>query len=95
MSKNVRVELNPKGIIDLFKSEEMQQYLDEVGGEVARVAEESGKGKYGKRVHNAGFTAICNVFPDDEKAAHDNYENNTLINAAYGKCGLYASKPKQ
>ena len=94
MSKNLKVEINPAGIAELFKSDEIQAYLDEVGQAVVNAAEAKGKGKYSKRTHKAEFTAICNVYPDDKKAAHDNYEHNTLIKAAYGKCGLSSTKPK-
>jgi len=95
MSKNLKVKINPEGITELFKSDEMQAYLDEVGQAVVNAAEATGKGKYSKRTHEAGFTAICNVYPDDKEAAHDNYEHNTLLRAAYGQCGLSAKKPKQ
>ena len=49
MSKNLKVKINPEGIAELFKSDEMQAYLDEVGEAVVNAAEATGKGKYSKR----------------------------------------------
>lgn len=90
---NLKFKLSKKGLIELFKSDEMKEYLDEVGGAVAMAAEQNGGGKYDHRTHNARFTAICNVYPDDKKAARNNREKNTLLRAAFGTVQLSAEKP--
>lgn len=95
MGKPVKFELDPKGLRELFTSPEVNAWLQEVGNEVAETASalsENG-GEYGARAHNATHTAIVNVYPDSKEAAHDNYENNTLLKAL-GSSGLPKSKPK-
>ena len=82
MSK-VDFELNLPGLNELMKSPEMCAILEESGSTVAMTA---GDG-YASRVHQASFVAIANVYPETQKAAKDNYDNNTLIKAA-GACGL-------
>ncbi len=91
MSK-VKFELNPAGIIEIFKSDEMKGLLQEAGNAVAGKAMEMSGQEYASSVHNAGFTAIANVYPDSAAAAHDNFKNNTLLKAA-GSAGLPQSKP--
>lgn len=71
----VRVELNDKGVQALLKSTEMQQILDTFGRQKAMQA---GDG-YSSETHVFTKRAVCNVFPDTKEAAHDNYENNTLL----------------
>lgn len=96
MSKRVKIELNDEGIIELFKSPEMLSYLQEVGDSVADTAEAVSvidDSDYGARAHLADRTAIVNVYPDNEKAAVDNLENNTLVKAL-GASGLPRTKPK-
>ena len=88
----VKVEINPKGVAELFKSDEMQSYLAEVGESIAERAGSMSGEEYASRVHNASFTAICNVYPDSKEAASDNYKNNTLLKAARG-AGLPETKP--
>ena len=96
MAKKVRFELNPKGITELFKSPEVNAWLQEVGESVAGTAESMSEygGEYGARAHNAKYTAIVNVYPDSKEAARDNYENNTLMKAL-GSSGLPNTKPRQ
>lgn len=96
MSKNTKFELNKNGVIELFTSPEVESWLQSVGNEMADTA--SGMSKvegaaYGARSHNAGRTAICNVYPDSKEAAKDNFENNTLLKAR-GALGLPSKKPK-
>ena len=95
MAKKVRFELDPKGIEELFKSPEVNEWLQAVGEDIARSAESMSEygGEYGARAHNATHTAIVNVYPDSKEAAHDNYENNTLLKAL-GASGLPTTKPK-
>ena len=96
MSKKVKFVMSDKGMIELFKSPGMVDYLQKVGDAVADTAEsiamEDGS-KYAARAHLADRTAIANVYPNNEEAAGDNYENNTLIKAT-GACGLPNTKPK-
>lgn len=80
---NVDFELDIRGLNELMKSAEMQAHLRQAGQAVASAA---GTG-YGSEVHVASFVAIANVYPDSAEAAHDNYQNNTLIKAA-GSSGL-------
>lgn len=86
MSKT-KFELNLPGLNELMKSDEMVSILEEAG---AAVAEAAGA-DYGHRVHQASFVAICNVYPDSQEAAHENYEENTLLKAL-GAVGLPMSK---
>lgn len=96
MAKKVKFELDMKGLRELFTSPEVNAWLQEVGNDVAERASamsENG-GEYGARAHNADNTAIVNVYPDSKEAAHDNYENNTLLKAL-GSSGLPNTKPRQ
>lgn len=89
----VKIELNQSGIISLFKSAEVQSYIQGVGEKVASQATGMSGGKaYAARTDSASFTAITNVFPDSPEAAHDNFKNNTLLKVA-GSMGLPSSKP--
>lgn len=89
---SVRIEINPQGVAELFRSAEMQSVLQEAGEAVAGRARSMSGEEYAARVHNAGFTAICNVYPDSEGAAKDNSRNNTLLKAA-GDLGMPQTKP--
>lgn len=95
MSGKVKVVLNNQGIIELFKSPEVVSWLQDVGDSVADTATGMSQygGEYGARAHLAARTAIVNVYPDSKEAAHDNYENNTLLKAL-GASGLPSSKPR-
>ena len=88
----VKIELNPAGIAELFKSPEMREELQQVGDSVAAKAMGLSGKAYAASTHNAGFTAISNVYPDSRGAAHDNFQNNTLLKAA-GELGLPQTKP--
>ncbi len=88
----VKVEINPQGIIELFKSDGMQDYLQDVGNAVAEAATGRSGEEYGARSHLASYTAICNVYPASPEAAKDNLENNTLLYAT-GSLGLPKEKP--
>lgn len=87
MAKNVKFELNIKGLNELMKSEAMCQCLQAAGNNVSASAGTD----YGTRVHQASFVAICNVYPDSKSAAKDNYKNNTLLKAI-GSAGLSTRK---
>lgn len=87
MAKSVEFKLNLKGLNELMKSQEMVNCLNEVGASVSKNAGE----EYGARTHEASFVAICNVYPDSEEAASENYEHNTLLKAL-GASGLPTKK---
>ena len=87
MAKKVEFKLDINGLRELMKGSEMQAVLDEAGAAVASAA----GGDYGYRTHVASYVAITNVFPESKEAAHDNYENNTLIKAL-GGAGLNMRK---
>lgn len=80
-------QLNLQGLNELMKSQEMQNVLEAAGNSVTGIA----GGDYGVRVHLASFVAIANVYPNSEKAASDNYKNNTLVKAL-GASGLSMTK---
>lgn len=84
---DVKFELNLKGLNELMKSSEMESALLEAGEAVASAA----GADYGASVHQASFVAICNVYPNSEEAAKENYEQNT-IEKAVGMVGLERTK---
>lgn len=86
MSK-VEFELDLAGLNELMKSPEMEAALESAGEAVANAA----GSEYGHRVHQATFVAICNVYPDSEEAARENFDENTLLKAL-GQVGLSMSK---
>lgn len=86
MSKT-KFELNLVGLNELMKSDEMCTALEAAGSAVAN----SAGSEYGHRVHEATYVAICNVYPDSKKAAHENYTENTLVKAL-GSVGLSMTK---
>ena len=84
---NVEFELDLAGLNELMKSPEMEAALESAGEAVANAA----GSEYGHRVHQATFVAICNVYPDSEEAARENFDENTLLKAL-GQVGLSMSK---
>lgn len=84
---DVKFELNLPGLNELMKSSEMESALLEAGEAVANAA----GADYSASVHQASFVAICNVYPNSEKAANENYEQNT-IEKAVGMVGLERTK---
>lgn len=91
MSKRVEFKLNPGGIMELFKSPEVNSWLQEVGDNVAGIASDMSGEEYEARAHNADRTAVVNIFPASREAALDNYRNNTL-EKALGTTGLPRKK---
>ena len=63
----VDFKLNLKGLNQLMKSVEMQEALEENAKEMI---ERAGSG-YEKRVHNAKWVSIANVYPNTKEAAKD------------------------
>ena len=87
MANDVKFKLNLPGLNELMKSAEMQAVLDAAGDAVANAA---GPG-YTTTGRTGQFIGFSNVYPEDQKAAKDNYENNTLLKAL-GSVGLRQSK---
>ena len=87
MAKNVKFELNLPGLNELMKSTEMQSTILEAGKAVAS----SAGADYAAEVHTANWIAISNVYPNSRSAAHENFEQNTLLKAV-GSVGLRTSK---
>lgn len=84
---NVKVELNLPGINEMMKSAEIQSKLSEAGQAVANAAGSD----YFYDTDLINWIAITNVFPNSDKAAHDNFTHNTLLKAV-GTVGLPMSK---
>lgn len=74
MSK-VEIKLNSAGIQELLKGGAMQSILREA---CAQKAQQAGEG-YASAVHVHQKRAVGYVYPETAEAAHDNYENNTLL----------------
>lgn len=89
----VKVELNNQGVIELFKSAEVQKWLEDCAKHTAETARGMSGKDYKSQVHNAGFTAIANVYADTPETARDNIKNNTLTKAL-GNSGYFQTKPK-
>ncbi len=93
MAKKVKVVLDKRAVVELFKSPEVHSWLQSVGNEVAGAATGMSKGQFAASTHDASFTAIANVYPEDVLAARDNMKNNTLLKAL-GASGLPKEKPR-
>lgn len=89
MAKNVRFELNLKGLNELMKSPEITEAVYEAG---KAVAEAAGEG-YAAEVHQARYISISNVYGETEKAKRENLRDNTLLKAV-GAVGLSQTKGK-
>ena len=89
---NVKIELNNKGIIELFRSAEVQEWLGECAQHTADLAVGMSGKDYKAQVHSASFTAIANVYADTPETAIDNLRNNTLTKAL-GSSGFFQTKP--
>ena len=86
---NTVIELNSKGIIELFKSPEVGEWLDEIGSAIASAAGP----EYSYTTFNAGFEKLCNVYPNSKDAARDNIKNNSLVKAV-GIVGIPTKKER-
>lgn len=77
MVKFEKFELNLPGLNELMKSPEMQSVLDQAGEQVARAAGSD----YASSPKTGNYIGFSNVYPNSARAAHENYENNTLLKA--------------
>ena len=96
MGKRVKFKLNKAGIVELFTSAAVNGWVQSVGDQVAGIANSMAQiegAEYSASAHNASKTAICNVYPANEKAGLDNYQHNTVLKAR-GASGLPSVKPK-
>lgn len=84
---DVKFELNLPGLNELMKSAEMQAALDEAGIQVARMAGSD----YGTSAKTGRYIGFCNIYPDSQRAAHENFTENTLIKTLSAS-GLRMSK---
>lgn len=82
-----KFELNLPGLNELMKSPEMQSVLDEAGAQVARAAGSD----YAASPKTGRYIGFSNVYPNSERAAHENYTENTLLKALSAS-GLRMSK---
>ena len=73
-SRLEKFELNSAGVRELLKSQEMQGIIDEYA---QGKASQAGDG-YKAEVKVGAKRAYANIFPSDQKSAHDNFTNNTL-----------------
>ncbi len=89
----VRVELSLPGLNKLMTSQGFADCIQRASEAIAAEATGMGEGEYSFSVKVEGkkYVAIGNVFPNDARAAHDNYENNTLEKAV-GAVGLNRRK---
>ena len=83
----VKVKLNLKGINEVMKSPEILSAVEAAGQAVANAAGTD----YATRSGLIRYIALCNVYPDNNKAAKDNFDNNTVIKAA-SAAGLKLTK---
>lgn len=88
-----RIKLSLRGLNKLMTSQGFVDCIQKAADAVAEEATGMGDGEYSASVKVEGkkYIAIGNVFPNDEKAAHDNYQNNTLEKAV-GVVGLSRRK---
>ena len=90
---NVKIELDNKGIRELFRSEEVGGWLKSVGETVAQNARGMSGEDYEVGIYKSSTTAVCNVRVASKEASRDNVKNNTLAKAL-GNSGLFMKKPK-
>lgn len=93
MSKG-RFELNIKGLQEIMKSAEMQNYIENIASEVEASANNMADdplSKYGHKVKVLDYVAVGKIYPTNAQAARDNYNNNTLLKAM-GATGLPTHK---
>lgn len=81
MSK-VGIKLNLPGINEVMKSEGIQSKLKAAAEQVASIASSMSGDEYtAGDPRTINWIAVENVYPDSERAANDNFKNNTLLKA--------------
>ena len=81
MGAKVVIEHNPVGWIEVFKSEGMQQAVDQAG---ERIAQEAGEGFTYYKAHNNQFTVAGFVSSDSYEAAYLEATDKVLTKAVHG-----------
>lgn len=74
---NVKIEINQKGLLELFKDPAIKEACIEVANEVADVAGDGYNVSKWTGPHRSGATVWCNT----PEAIKDNLENNTMLKA--------------
>lgn len=91
MSK-VRIELNLPGVNEVMKSPEIQAAVQAAGEAVAAAASGmAGSEPFGTQPHLINWIAVTNIYPDSQKAAKANFEDNVLLKAL-GAVGMPMTK---
>lgn len=80
MAKNVRFELNRKGVAELMRSGAMQDMLKDY----ARTVQGRAGDGYEITTHIGKTRANCSVYAATDKARRDTYNHNTLLKALGG-----------
>lgn len=75
MSNSVVVKLNKANVRKLLSSENIKNFDEQIASEIVSRAGEG----YEYRSHLTEQRVITNIYPATPSAAHDNFENNTLI----------------
>lgn len=79
MAKKIKFELNLPGLRELLKSAPMQKIVKEKADGIAATASAMSGEQYASRGAVLNYTSVATAYPDSKEAAHDNYENNTLL----------------
>lgn len=74
----MKIRLNLPGINAVMKSSGVKSLLKAAGDQVANIA---GDGYTAEEARDLNWISIVNVYPENKKAGHDNYSNNTLLKA--------------
>lgn len=75
MSKKVYVKLNKGNVRKLLNSENIKKFDEQIASQIVGRAGEG----YAYGSHFSGQRLITNIYPATASAAHDNFENNTLV----------------
>lgn len=84
MSDKFRVELNLPGVNELMKRQELQDYMQSLGEQVASRAEGMAlnpNAEYEAKTKTLNWIAVTNIRAVNHEAFEENLENNTLLKA--------------
>ena len=76
-----KFKLDLNGLRQLLKSEPMKEQVKQAAERVANTASNMSGEEYDSRAATLNYTSVATAFPNSKEAAHDNYENNTLLKA--------------
>lgn len=77
MSKHVKVKLNYKGLLELWKDTAIHDVVNETADKIADIAGDGYRASHWTGQHRGG----ASVWINSEEALQDNFENNTLLKA--------------